>query len=74
MKTKVAVLVSGGGTNLQALIDYQIEQGEKCPYEIVIVISDHKDIIKYLGGKEVCWNGNNKIDNEKRENLLQRNR
>ena len=43
MKTKVAVLVSGGGTNLQALIDYQIEQGEKCPYEIVIVISDHKD-------------------------------
>lgn len=43
MKTKVAVLVSGGGTNLQALIDYQQEQGDKCPYEIVIVISDHKD-------------------------------
>ena len=43
MKTKVAVLVSGGGTNLQALIDYQMEKGDACPYEIVIVISDHKD-------------------------------
>lgn len=43
MKTKVAVLVSGGGTNLQALIDYQLENGDKCPYEIVVVISDHKD-------------------------------
>ena len=43
MKTKTAVLVSGGGTNLQALIDYQIEKGSDCPYEIVIVISDHKD-------------------------------
>lgn len=42
MKTKVAVLVSGGGTNLQALIDYQAEHAD-CPYEIVIVISDHKD-------------------------------
>ena len=39
---KTAVLVSGGGTNLQALIDYQAAQvntGEKCPYEIVCVIS-----------------------------------
>lgn len=43
MKTKVAVLVSGGGTNLQALIDFQQAQGDKCPYEIVVVISDHKD-------------------------------
>lgn len=43
MKKKVAVLVSGGGTNLQALIDYQLEKGEACPYEIVVVISDHKD-------------------------------
>ena len=43
MKVKTAVLVSGGGTNLQALIDYEKEQGDKCPYEIVIVISDHKD-------------------------------
>ena len=43
MAKKVAVLVSGGGTNLQALIDYQQEKGEACPYEIVAVISDHKD-------------------------------
>ena len=41
-KLKTAVLVSGGGTNLQALIDFQSEQGEKCPYEIVCVISDTK--------------------------------
>ena len=43
MKLKTAVLVSGGGTNLQALIDYEKKEGEKCPYQIVIVISDHKD-------------------------------
>lgn len=43
MKTNVAVLVSGGGTNLQALIDYEAEKGDLCPYKIVVVISDHKD-------------------------------
>lgn len=41
-KTKIAVLVSGGGTNLQALIDAQnsgiIESGE-----IVLVISNNKN-------------------------------
>lgn len=42
-KKKVAVLVSGGGTNLQTLIDYQAEKGDACPYEICVVISDHKD-------------------------------
>ncbi|MBR1640066.1 MAG: phosphoribosylglycinamide formyltransferase [Treponema sp.] len=41
-KLKTAVLVSGGGTNLQALIDYQQSQGAECPYEIVCVISDTK--------------------------------
>jgi len=41
-KLKTAVLVSGGGTNLQALIDYQTAQGDACPYEIVCVISDTK--------------------------------
>jgi len=41
-KLKTCVLVSGGGTNLQALIDYQAQNAD-CPYEIVIVISDHKD-------------------------------
>ena len=43
MKLKTAVLISGGGTNLQALIDYQSSKGDECPYEIVCVISDHKD-------------------------------
>ena len=42
---KTAVLESGGGTNLQALIDYQAAQassGAECPYKIVCVISDSK--------------------------------
>lgn len=39
---KIAVLVSGGGTNLQALIDYEKAHSD-CPYSIAIVISDHKD-------------------------------
>lgn len=39
---KIAVLVSGGGTNLQALIDYEKAHAD-CPYNIAIVISDHKD-------------------------------
>ena len=30
-KIKIAVLVSGGGTNLQALIDYE-KNTENCPY------------------------------------------
>lgn len=42
MAKKIAVLVSGGGTNLQALIDYQ-QANADCPYEIAVVISDHKD-------------------------------
>lgn len=38
----IAVLVSGGGTNLQSLIDYE-NQTQNCPYKIVCVLSDHKD-------------------------------
>ena len=38
MKTKIAVLVSGGGTNLQALIDAQ-QRGELSGGEITAVIS-----------------------------------
>lgn len=37
----IAVLVSGGGTNLQALIDYE-QSHMDCPYKIAVVISDHK--------------------------------
>lgn len=42
----IAVLVSGGGTNLQALIDFEASQkkaGEACPYKICVVMSDRKD-------------------------------
>ena len=39
---KIAVLVSGGGTNLQALIDFE-KVNKDCPYTIAVVISDHKD-------------------------------
>lgn len=38
---KIAVLVSGGGTNLQALIDYE-KNAKDCPYKIQIVIADTK--------------------------------
>ena len=41
-KTKIAVLVSGGGTNLQALIDAQ-GKGEIASGEIVLVISNKAD-------------------------------
>ena len=41
-KTKIAVFVSGGGTNLQALLDAQA-RGEISSGEIVLVVSDHED-------------------------------
>lgn len=37
----IAVLVSGGGTNLQALIDYEKSHAD-CPYHIVLVVSNTK--------------------------------
>lgn len=42
LKTKIAVLVSGGGTNLQALIDAQ-NRGEIASGEIVLVASNKPD-------------------------------
>lgn len=39
-KVNIAVLVSGGGTNLQALIDAQ-NRGELSPGEIVLVVSNN---------------------------------
>ena len=45
-RIKTAVLVSGGGTNLQALINEEkrmISCGEVCPYKIEIVVSSTKD-------------------------------
>ena len=38
----IAVLVSGGGTNLQALIDYERSHAD-CPYCIVLVVSNTKN-------------------------------
>lgn len=38
---KIAVLVSGGGTNLQALIDYE-KTNPDCPYHIELVVSNTK--------------------------------
>ena len=38
---KIAVLVSGGGTNLQALIDYE-KSHSNCPYTICLVVSNTK--------------------------------
>lgn len=46
----IAVLVSGGGTNLQALIDYEKENAT-CPYKIAVVISDHKDAYALVRAK-----------------------
>jgi phosphoribosylglycinamide formyltransferase-1 len=40
-KMKIVVLVSGGGTNLQALIDFERANAD-CPYTIVGVFSDRK--------------------------------
>lgn len=39
---KIAVLVSGGGTNLQALIDYEKAHSD-CPYHIALVVSNTKN-------------------------------
>ena len=43
VKTKIAVLVSGGGTNLQALIDAQ-KSGQLKSGEITLVVSNKPDV------------------------------
>ena len=43
----IAVLVSGGGTNLQALIDYEKAHSD-CPYHIAVVVPivpSHKNVL-----------------------------
>ena len=42
LKIKIAVLVSGGGTNLQALLDAQ-SRGEIPSGEIVLVVSNNPE-------------------------------
>ena len=41
MKTKVAILISGRGSNMMALVE--ASRAEDCPYEVAIVASDRPD-------------------------------
>lgn len=41
-KVDIAVFVSGGGTNLQALIDFERSRAD-CPYRVVLVVSSSKN-------------------------------
>ena len=54
---RIAVLVSGGGTNLQALIDEEkvcsSVSGEKCPYTVAVVISSSKEAYALERAKKV---------------------
>ena len=50
-KIKTAVLVSGGGTNLQALIDYEFAHKKDCPYTISLVVSSSKNAYALERGK-----------------------
>ncbi|MBE6345164.1 MAG: phosphoribosylglycinamide formyltransferase [Spirochaetaceae bacterium] len=40
---RVAVLISGGGTNLQAIIDEERQNPKNCPYKVSLVISSTKN-------------------------------
>lgn len=40
---RVAVLVSGGGSNLQALLDHQAALGDRAPYAVSLVVSGRPD-------------------------------
>ncbi|MEO8192225.1 MAG: phosphoribosylglycinamide formyltransferase [Gemmatimonadales bacterium] len=42
MAVRIAVLASGGGTNLQALIDYLVGQGDRASARIVVVGSNRE--------------------------------
>lgn len=52
-KTKIAVLVSGGGTNLQALIDAQ-KNGVLHSGEIVLVLSNNADAYALKRAEDAC--------------------
>nr|WP_180486663.1 phosphoribosylglycinamide formyltransferase [Treponema socranskii] len=47
----IAVFVSGSGTNLQALIDYE-KSHTSCPYRVSLVVSDRKDAYALERAKE----------------------
>jgi formyltetrahydrofolate-dependent phosphoribosylglycinamide formyltransferase len=42
-RRRVAVLASGGGSNLQALLDYADEFADACAYEVALVLSNRAD-------------------------------
>ena len=42
-RTRIAVLASGGGTNLQALLDYLEQLGERRAGDVVLVASDRQE-------------------------------
>ena len=59
MKTRIAVLVSGGGTNLQALLDAEA-QGRIPHGEIALVVSNNPkayalERAKQAGVPPPCW-------------------
>ena len=43
MRSRIAVLASGGGTNLQALLDYLAHRGAQAEVEVALVASDRPD-------------------------------
>ncbi len=55
-KAKIAVLVSGGGTNLQALIDAQ-QEGVICSGEICLVLSSKADVYALERAKKAGIDG-----------------
>ncbi len=52
-KTRIAVFVSGGGTNLQALLDAQ-DAGKLTDGEIVLVLSNQKDAYALTRAENHC--------------------
>jgi phosphoribosylglycinamide formyltransferase-1 len=42
---RVAVLASGGGSNLQAILDYQASRGDRAAARVVLVVSDQPEAI-----------------------------
>lgn len=67
-KTKIAVLVSGGGTNLQALIDYQ--KNQNAAFEIVLVISNKSKAYALERAKQN--NIETVVISKKKQNLTQK--
>ena len=43
MRTRVAVLASGGGSNLQALLDHGLRLGEQRAFDVVAVLANRAD-------------------------------